>query len=173
MITFPTEEEVHRPRALARAGSLLGFAALAAGAATVGARATSRSVRRPWYALLRKPRWQPPSWTFGPVWTGLYAAMAFSGHRVATRGAGPARRRALGWWGAQLALNAAWSPLFFGLRRPRAALVDAAALTGAVALYARAARRVDRAAAWVVVPYLAWSAFATALNGAIVRRNAA
>ncbi len=68
-------------------------------------------------------------------------------------------------------MNAAWSPLFFGLRRPRAALVDAALLVAAIGAYARAASRVDRLAAALVLPYLAWSAFALALNGEIVRRN--
>jgi tryptophan-rich sensory protein len=135
----------------------------------VGAR--SSSARSPWYRALAKPGWQPPPSAFGPVWTALYALTATSGWR-AWRSRRPGYRRAVALWGAQLAVNAAWSPLFFGLRRPRVALADAALLVPAIALYGRAARRVDRLAAALVLPYLAWSGFALALNAEIVRRNA-
>jgi translocator protein len=146
------------------------FAGLSAGAAALGGQ-TARAVRTRWYAALRKPRWQPPGRAFGPVWTLLYGLVATSGYRV-WRTRSPARSRALGLWGAQLALNAAWTPLFFGARRPRAALVDVALLVPCIAAYASTAARADRTAAWLVVPYLAWTGFALALNGAIVRRNA-
>lgn len=150
----------------------LGAAALFAGA-TIAAAATgarSSSARSPWYRSLAKPPWQPPPAAFAPVWTALYALGAASGWR-SWRSPRPARRRALALWGLQLALNAAWSPLFFGLRRPRAALVDAALLVPAVGAYALAARRADPLAAVLVLPYLGWSAFALALNAEIVRRN--
>jgi tryptophan-rich sensory protein len=150
--------------------ALAGFAGATAAAAALGGAATRRSVRSPWYRLLSKPRWQPPSAAFGPVWTALYALMAGSAYRV-WRSDSPARRRALALWGAQLALNAAWSPTFFGARRPRAALAVIAALLPAAAAYAIAAREVDGPAAAMVVPYLGWTAFALALNGEIVRRN--
>lgn len=156
---------------LASSAALAGFGALAAGAATLGARATGTPELRPWYRALAKPSWQPPSSAFPVVWTSLYALMSVSAWRVWKRGRGPARRTALRWWGAQLALNAAWSPLFFGLRRPRAALADATLLAVAVAGYTRASRRVDRTAAWLVAPYLGWAAFAAVLNAEIVRRN--
>jgi translocator protein len=152
------------------AWSAAAFAGLTAGAAALGAR-TVRVARTPWYAALRKPRWQPPRGAFGPVWTLLYGLVATSGYRV-WRTRSPARARALGLWGAQLALNAAWTPLFFGARRPRAALLDAALLVPCVAAYAWTAARADRPAAWIVVPYLAWTGFALALNGELVRRNA-
>ena len=150
----------------------LGAGALFAGAtfaaAALGAR--SSSARSPWYRALEKPPWQPPPAAFPPVWTALYALTAASGWRT-WRSRGPGRRRALALWGAQLAVNAAWSPIFFGLRRPRAALVDAALLVPAIAAYALAARRADRVAAALVLPYLGWSAFALVLNAEIVRRN--
>jgi translocator protein len=147
-------------------GALFAGATFAAGA--LGAR--SSSARSPWYRALEKPAWQPPPAAFGPVWTALYALTAASGWRT-WRSSAPARRRALALWGAQLALNAAWSPLFFGLRRPRAALVDAALLVPVIGAYALAARRADRLAATLILPYLGWSAFALALNSEIVRRN--
>lgn len=162
-----------RPVAPGRPGSAwaaAAFAGLTAGAAALGGQ-SARVVRTPWYVLLRKPRWQPPPGAFGPVWTVLYGLVATSGYRV-WRADSPVRRRALGLWAAQLALNAAWTPLFFGARRPRAALADVGLLVPAIAAYAWTARRADRGAAWMVVPYLAWTAFAFALNAAIVRRNA-
>jgi tryptophan-rich sensory protein len=154
-----------------RLAALATFGGLNAAAAWTGARATAPAVRSPWYRALAQPRWQPPPAAFGPAWTLLYGLSTVSAYRVWSRPAGAARRTALGWWGAQLALNAAWSPLFFGARRPRAALADVVALLGALAVYTRAAARVDAPAAWCVAPYLGWVAFAAALNASIVRRN--
>jgi translocator protein len=170
--TTPATLPSPRPRGWLRSSAALaGFGTLTAGAAVVGARATGRPDLQPWYRALAKPSWQPPSSAFPAVWTTLYVLMSVSAWRVWLRDRGPARRAALRWWGVQLALNAAWSPLFFGLRRPRTALVDAALLALAVGGYARASRRVDRAAAWLVAPYLGWAAFAAVLNAEIVRRN--
>jgi tryptophan-rich sensory protein len=146
------------------------FGAAVTAAALAGGAATRRSARSRWYAALRKPPGQPPPAVFGPVWTALYAAMATSGYRV-WRTSSPGRSRALRLWAAQLALNAAWSPLFFGARRPRAALADVALLLPTVGAYALAARKVDRAAAWLVVPYLAWTGFALWLNAGLVVKN--
>lgn len=127
--------------------------------------------RRRWYRRLSKPRFTPPEGLFAPVWSVLYALIAGAGFRLWRAPASAARRRALRWWAAQLALNAAWTPLFFGARRPRAALVDLALLDAAIVACVRAARRVDRPAAWMLAPYLAWSSFALLLNAEIVRRN--
>jgi tryptophan-rich sensory protein len=132
------------------------------------------SVTRPkrlWYRMLSKPPGQPPARVFGPVWTALYGLMAFSAYRVYRARPTRARGRALRMWWTQLALNAAWSPLFFGAHRPRAALADLIGTTTAVAKYTTAAAKVDRAAALTMIPYLGWLGFATYLNGAIVARN--
>lgn len=159
-----------RPRSLL-AG--LGLAALCYGAAALGA-ATMRgrgSPRRPWFRALRKASAQPPDRVFGPVWSVLYGAMAFSAWRIWRAPASHARSRALALWATQLALNAAWTPVFFGLRRPVAALVDLAALDAAAGAYAAAAAQVDRTAAVAIVPYLGWLGFATYLNAAVVANN--
>ncbi|HSD19814.1 MAG TPA: TspO/MBR family protein [Anaeromyxobacter sp.] len=161
---------VEPPGRATRLLAVAAFAGAAASASALGAAATRRSIRSPWYRLLEKPSYQPPSWVFPPVWTTLYALIATSGYRV-WRSGSPSRRRALGLWSAQLALNAAWSPVFFGARRPRAALGIAAALVPAVGAYSWAARRADHAAAVMMLPYLGWSGFALALNASIVRRN--
>lgn len=143
--------------------------ALTAGSALVGARASSST--QLWYRRLRKPPFQPPARVFGPVWTVLYGLMAFSAWKVWNRPAGPRRSWALLLWGTQLGFNALWSPLFFGKHRQKAALVDLAALGVSLAAYTAVSSQVDRSAAWMMAPYLAWVGFAGALNEEIVRLN--
>jgi tryptophan-rich sensory protein len=147
------------------------FGALVTGAAVSGSLATQRGIRSGWYARLDKPPFQPPSWVFPPVWTALYGLMAASAFRVWKGPPGPARTRALALWGGQLALNGAWSWLFFGQGRLRGALAEVLALGAGIGAYTAAARRVDRPAAWMMAPYLAWTGFATLLNADIARRN--
>jgi len=157
-------------RSLRSALSLAVFGGLTAAAALVGSRTTNAKKNR-WYRALRKPAFQPPAVVFPVAWTGLYALMAISANRVYTAPASPVRTRALGLWGAQLALNAAWTPLFFGLRRPRLAMADMGALFGAVSAYTAAARHVDPYATWLMAPYLGWLGFAGAINAEIIRLN--
>jgi benzodiazapine receptor len=120
-----------------------------------------------WYAGLAKPSFNPPNWVFGPAWTTLYLMIATATWLLWRAPAGPARRRALGLNAAQLALNAAWSPLFFGLQAPGLALGCIVLMWLAILATIVAAWRVSRPAAWLLVPYLAWVSFATTLNAAI------
>ncbi len=145
------------------------YAVAVAVAAAGGAVATRRSVAT-WYPGLRKPSWTPPSQAFGPVWTLLYAQMAYSAQRVASS-SDRGRRPALALWWLQLGLNAAWTPVFFGARRTGAGAVVICALLPAVAATAAASARVDRRAGLLYGPYLAWSTYAAALNLEIWRRN--
>lgn len=147
--------------------AMAGFGAATAGAAAVGALARPGA----WYSSLRKPWFQPPAWVFAPVWTGLYVLIATSGYRVWSSPASPERTRALGFWGAQLGLNAAWTLLFFGKKDPRAALVDIGLLKISIDAYTNAAEKVDPAATWMMAPYRTWVSFATLLNAEIVRKN--
>jgi benzodiazapine receptor len=124
-----------------------------------------------WYRSLAKPSFQPPPWIFGPVWTALYGAIAYSGFRIWRSPKSAERTRALALWAGQLALNGAWTPIFFGAHRPKIALVDIIALDAAATAYAAAARKVDARAAAVMTPYLAWLAFATTLNGSIAAKS--
>jgi tryptophan-rich sensory protein len=125
-----------------------------------------------WYAGLAKPWFNPPPWIFGPVWTVLYGMMAVAAWRVFESAASAREKRvALGLYAVQLALNAAWAPVFFGLQRPGAALIVVVALLIAVALTTWRFRAADRVAGLLFAPYLAWVAFATALNAAIVALN--
>jgi tryptophan-rich sensory protein len=148
---------------------MFGYATAVALAAAGGAAASRRTVAT-WYPTLRTPSWTPPSRAFGPVWTVLYAQMAYSARRV-DRSTDPGRRPALALWWLQLGLNAAWTPVFFGARRPGAGAAVICTLLPAVAATAAASARVDRRAGLLYGPYLAWSAYAAALNLEIWRRN--
>ena len=121
-----------------------------------------------WYAQLIKPFFAPPSWLFGPVWTCLYVTIAVAAWGVWQR-AGWCRAHR--WWLAQLALNAAWTPVFFGLHRSGLAALVIIALWLAIAGSIAAFAKVERWAAWLLAPYLVWVTFATALNVAIWRLN--
>lgn len=128
-----------------------------------------------WYATLVRPELSPPNWVFGPVWTVLYACMAVVAVRLwNARGKKGMRRKAtwaLSAFGVQLALNLAWSPLFFGAHMPGVALVDIIAMWVAIVATIVLAARVDRVSAWLLAPYLAWVSFALYLNAAIVVLN--
>jgi benzodiazapine receptor len=138
-------------------------------AATFSARAVNTGTA--WYRTLDKPSWQPPPWTFGAVWTPLYATIAWSAGHAALHTRGRDRRDLLTAYGVNLAANAAWSWLFFARRSTLAGLAGTLALDASNADLLRRANRHDPAAARALVPYAAWCAFATALNGAIAVRN--
>jgi translocator protein len=123
-----------------------------------------------WYAQLHKPSWTPPDWLFGPVWSALYLMMGVAAWLVWRRG-GHAARGALALFLVQLALNAAWTPAFFGLRNPGLGLIVILALWIAIAAAINAFWRQHRAAAALLVPYWAWVTYATALNFAVWRLN--
>lgn len=123
-----------------------------------------------WYASLSKPSFNPPNWIFGPVWTTLYLMMGVAAWGVWRYGRNC--RAALTLFAIQLALNAAWSPLFFGLHRPDLALIDLIALWIAIVVTIVAFHRQVRWAAMLLLPYLAWVSFAGVLNFAIWRLNA-
>lgn len=118
-----------------------------------------------WYAGLAKPFFTPPNWVFGPVWTSLYAIIGIVGARKWLLGG------AVKLWWAQMALNFMWSPVFFGLQMPLAALGVIAAMWGLIALFIFREWGRDRVSALLFVPYLAWVSLATALNAAIVVLN--
>ena len=125
-----------------------------------------------WFAALKKPAWNPPSWIFGPVWTALYAMMAAAAWLVWQRGGWKEQRKPLLIFLAQLALNAVWTPLFFGLHRPGVAFAEIVLLWLAIVATLVAFRPVNRTAAWLLVPYLAWVSFAAVLNGTLWSLNA-
>ncbi len=124
-----------------------------------------------WYAGLVKPSWNPPDWLFGPVWTLLYAMMAVAAWLVWREGGWKARKPALGLYLVQWALNALWTPLFFGMHRPGLAFAEILVLDLAVLASLIVFWRVRRAAGLLLVPYGLWAGFATVLNFTIWRLN--
>jgi benzodiazapine receptor len=145
---------------------LVASVALCFAAAALGSLMTMPSIPT-WYAGLEKPFFSPPNWIFAPVWTLLYALMAIAFWRVWTLGRGSALQAAALAFAVQLVLNVAWSGAFFGLHSPGLALVDIVALLLAIIATISAFARIDSHAAWMLAPYLAWVAFATALNASI------
>lgn len=124
-----------------------------------------------WYAQLSKPSWNPPNWLFGPVWAVLYTAMAVAAWLVWQRGGFASQSKALGWYVAQLVLNAMWTPIFFGLKQPALAFVEIALLWGAILVTLLAFWKVNRFAGALLLPYLAWVSFAAILNFTLWRLN--
>ncbi len=145
---------------------LVAWIALCFGAAGIGSWFTTMSVRD-WYPTLEKPMLTPPGWVFAPVWSALYLTMAVAAWIVWRRRYRPGARRALGLFIFQLALNAGWSGLFFGLKSPLAGLLDVAVLWCAILMTIVAFSKTSRAAAWLLVPYLLWVLFAGYLNAGI------
>lgn len=125
-----------------------------------------------WYVTLAKPSFSPPNWLFGPVWTILYVLMGIAAFLVWKRGSKRREvREALGFFIVQLVLNAAWSVIFFGFRSPACAFFEIVALLLAIVVTMRSFYAISRPAAWLLVPYLAWVCFASALNYAIWTLN--
>lgn len=146
--------------------ALAGFFVAAAAAASSGA------LFRPgdWYKSLRKPGWTPPPWVFPAVWTPLYVAIMLAGW-LAWRQVGLFSVPMLV-YGVQLVLNAGWSAVFFGLRRPDLALAELGLLWLSIAATILSFAAVSAAAAWLLAPYLAWVTIAGALNLSVWRLNA-
>ena len=146
--------------------SLLVFCAACFAAALSGA------IFRPgeWYRRLQKPSWQPPDWLFGPVWMILYGMIAAAGWLV-WEAAGAAAGLALTLYAIQLVLNAGWSALFFGMRRMDLALIEVGALWLSIAATIAAFWPISQAAAYLMLPYLAWVSFAAFLNYIVLRLN--
>jgi benzodiazapine receptor len=121
-----------------------------------------------WYQSLNKPAFNPPNWVFAPVWSILYVMIGIVGARtwLTLR-----KTMAMRLWFAQLIFNFAWSPAFFGWQDPTSALIIILGLLVSVAGFITASWRQDRIAAVLFLPYLAWVAFATALNGSILALN--
>ncbi|MCJ1474312.1 hypothetical protein MMC13_002970 [Lambiella insularis] len=126
------------------------------------------------YMALKQPPYRPPPYVFGPMWTVLYGLMGYAAFRAWTTGMASfnPQTRELTKQGAtlytiQLALNLAWMPLFFGLKRPIEATIDIIALTGVTGYLTYIWGQVDIVAGWSLVPYLGWLSFATYLSAGV------
>ncbi|MGV8938221.1 MAG: TspO/MBR family protein [Allorhizobium sp.] len=132
--------------------------------------ASSGAIFKPgkWYESLRKPSWTPPKWAFPVVWSVLYVGIIYAGWSVWTTA---------GWslplliWGFQIVFNAAWSALFFGVRRMGLALGDIAALWLSILAFIVTAWPISEIASLLFVPYLVWVSTAGFLNYTVLRLN--
>lgn len=133
----------------------------------------NRESIKTWYETLKRPEWRPPNKAFAPVWTSLYCGMGYASYLVWKHGDGfgGIAKGPLILYSTQLALNWAWSPLFFGAHELKWSLVEIAVLDVNVALCAFAFYNVHKPAGLLMLPYLAWLGVATALNYVIYRDN--
>ncbi|MEI7925263.1 MAG: TspO/MBR family protein [Chloroflexota bacterium] len=167
---------------------LVAAIAVCQAAGGIGALATANSVST-WYVTLKKAPLNPPPWVFGPAWTTLYTLMGIALYRAWMRSrrtdpaplgagesattedgvaaAGTLRRASFTPFWVQLALNASWSLVFFGLREPLGALFTLVAMQVGILATIRSFARVDRAAVWLLAPYAAWVTFAGYLNASV------
>ena len=121
-----------------------------------------------WYKSLNKPTWTPPDWVFPIAWTSIYLLSAFAGARVGMmEGSG----YAMAFWAMQIAFNALWTPVFFGLRHIKGSVPIMAALWVSVAGATVTHFQLDFWAGMAFVPYLVWVTVAAALNITMVRLN--
>lgn len=146
------------------------FVGLCLGIGFLGASLVETSVGT-WYADLNKPTFTPPNTVFGPVWTVLYVLMAVAAWRVWRIADRQTARGPLTLFALQLALNLGWSVVFFGLQKIGAAVATIIVLDVAILVTMLSFRTVDRLAALLMAPYLAWVLFATILNIATWRLN--
>jgi len=157
--------------ALNQSLGLAGWLTLTFLAAAIGAAASAQAGA--FYGQLARPSWAPPGWLFGPVWTALYLLMAVAAWLVWRNSSRRSAPFALGLFVVQLAANALWSWLFFVWNQGAWAFVEVLLLWVLIALTVAAFRRHSIVAALLLLPYLAWVTFATALTWATWRMNPA
>lgn len=134
----------------------------------VGALIGINNVPGDWYQSLQKPFFNPPNWIFAPVWTTLYVMIAIAGARTWLRNPMGGRMQL---WASQMLLNFMWSPLFFGMQSPAAALIVIVPMLICIIAFIVVTSSRDRISMGLFVPYAAWVAFATLLNASIVYLN--
>lgn len=152
-----------------QAAGFLGWLVLVFAFAALGAIGSSSAPV--FYAQLAKPGWAPPASVFGPVWSALYLMMAVAVWLVWREATHPARRQALALFLVQLLANALWSWLFFSWRTGLGAFADVLLMWGLIVATMAVFWRVRRAAAWLLLPYLAWVSFASGLTWTVWQGN--
>jgi translocator protein len=154
----------HRAWNLKRAAKLILFILIAQAAGLIGTYFTFDAIPT-WYASLAKPSFTPPNWIFGPVWTTLYTLMGVAAFFVwEQRFHKTHAARGMNWYWTQLALNAIWSPVFFGAKQMGLAFFIIVLMWCAILFTIRAFWKVSPASGALLIPYLAWVSFASAVN---------
>jgi len=152
-----------------RLPALAGWLLLTFAFAAVGAFASAQAGA--FYMQLDRPSWAPPAWLFGPAWSVLYLLMGIAAWRVQRTDDQASVRREMTLYVVQLALNALWTWLFFAWRQGAWAFVEILVLWLLIAATIRAFGRRDMAAGLLLVPYLLWVSYATALCYSVWQRN--
>ncbi len=137
-------------------------------AGLLGSLFTSANINT-WYATIAKPSFNPPGWIFGPVWTILFILMGISLYLVWDSKI--EKRKAMTFFGIQMILNVSWSILFFGLQSPLAAAIEIFFLIAFIILTMKEFFRINKVSAYLLLPYLLWTSFASILNITIVLIN--
>ncbi len=137
---------------------------------TIGYFLTSPYIKS-WYALINKPSWTPPNWLFGPVWTILFLLMGLALYLIVSGKKSKDATDAVLVFAAQLLVNASWSLLFFTLHKPLYAFIALISLWLLILASIMMFHRLNKLAAYLLLPYLAWVSFAGALNLAIYFLN--
>ena len=136
-------------------------------AGAIGSLATFQNITG-WYLTLNKPFFTPPNWVFGPVWLTLYTLMGIALYLVWMQGLEKRKvKQALQIFGLQLTLNSLWSIVFFGMHGLAAGLFVIVILWLAILWTITRFWKIDRTAAWLLVPYIVWVTIATALNAGV------
>jgi tryptophan-rich sensory protein len=133
------------------------------GISFIGSLFTLGNADSSWY-LEEKPGFTPPSWVFGPVWTILYFLIALSLYFVWIKAKKNEKKKVAAVFGINLVANALWSYLFFGIRNPGLAFIDILIILASIVAMIAITGKIDRKAAWLLVPYLLWVGFASVLN---------
>lgn len=125
-----------------------------------------------WYSTLNKPFFSPPNWIFGPAWTILYILIGISIARIWHNGFNhPAQKSVITLFIIQMILNLIWSPVFFSMKLPVAAIIIIISLWLMIIAYIRKSKEIDKMASYLFIPYLLWVTFATMLNAGIIYLN--
>ena len=143
---------------------------LCEGAGALGTIFTINSVTT-WYVTLHKPSFNPPPWIFGPVWTLLYMLMGISLFLIWVSKKSKAKTSALTYFYIQLFLNSLWSILFFGYKLPLLSFIEVIAMWIMILFSIISFAKINKTAAYLLYPYLAWVTFASILNLSIVLLN--
>lgn len=119
-----------------------------------------------WYQYINKPSFNPPNWIFGPVWTALYLMMGISFGMI-WHSTSNDKNRAMIFFGIQFLLNLGWSFLFFNLHQTGIAFIEIILMWFFILMTILSFYKINKTAAYLLIPYLCWVSFASVLNGAI------
>jgi tryptophan-rich sensory protein len=139
-------------------------------AGIIGSIFTAPAVRG-WYTGINKPSFSPPNWVFAPVWTTLFVLMGISLAAVWLSEKNGLRKKAIKVFFVQLVLNTLWSIIFFGLENPSLAFVEIIILWFSILYTIILFGKINRKAAYLLIPYLLWVTFASVLNLSIAILN--